>query len=62
MEHADIFTSNNKGKVVVKQNSIPNSNFKLVFKSMVSDQQNLNWMGINEFFNALKRLSFKTKW
>ena len=36
------------------------SNFKLLFKSILSIQQNLNQVGIDEFLRALRSLGVKT--
>ena len=58
-EHADILTRNEKGEAVVYEYSIPNSNFKSLFKSMVSNQQNLNQVGFDEFLRALRSLGVK---
>ena len=58
-EHADIFTRNENGKSVIYKNVVPGSNFKSLFKSIVSNQQNLNQVGIDEFFRALLCLGVK---
>ena len=58
-EHADILTRNENGEAVINENAIPGSNFKSVFKSIVSDQQNLNQVGIDEFLRALRSLGVK---
>ena len=58
-EHADILTRNENGEAVVSGNAIPGSNFKSLFKSMVSNQQNLNQVGIDEFLLALQSLGVK---
>ena len=42
MEIADIFTHNYNGTAVVYRDLMLGSNFKLLFKSMLSNQQNLN--------------------
>ena len=52
-EHADTLTRNENGEAVIYGNAIPGSYFKSLFKSMVSNQQNLNQVGIDEFFRAL---------
>ena len=36
-QHADIFTKNGNGEAVIYENAIPGSNFKSLFKSMVSN-------------------------
>ena len=41
-EHTDILTRNENGEAEVYGDAIPCSNFKSLFKSMVSNQQNLN--------------------
>ena len=51
-EHANIFTRNKNGEAVIYGDAIPSSNFKSLFKSMVSNQQNLNQVGIDEFLRA----------
>ena len=53
MKHADILTRNKTGEPVIYGNANINSNFKSLFKSMVSNQ-NLNQVGIDEFFRALQ--------
>ena len=53
-EHPNFLTRNENGEAVVYGAAIPNSNFKSLFKSMVSNQQNLNQVGIDEFFRALQ--------
>ena len=53
-EHPDIFTRNENGEAVVYGDTIPGSNFKSLFKSMVSYEQNLNQVG-DEGCRALKR-------
>ena len=58
-EHADILTRNENGEAVIYGYAIPCSNFKLLFKSMVSNQQNLNQVGIDEFLRALRSLGVK---
>ena len=58
-EHAVILTRNENGKSVIYGNAIPGSNFKSLFKSMVSNQQNLNLVGIDEFLRALRSLGVK---
>ena len=51
-EKPDMLSRNEKGKVVVYGDAIPGSNFKSLFKSMVSNQQYLNQVGIDEFLRA----------
>ena len=58
-EHADILTRNENAKAVVYGNAIPGSNFKSLFKSMVSNQQNLKQVGIDEFLRELRSLGVK---
>ena len=58
-EHADILTRNENGEAVVYGDAIPGTNFKSIFKSIVSNLQNLNQMGINEFLCALRSLGVK---
>ena len=53
------FTRNEYGKAVIYGNAIPVSNFKSLFKSMVSNQQNLNLVGIDTFVCALRSLGVK---
>ena len=59
MEQPNILTRNEKGEVVVYKDAIPGSNFKSLFKSMVSNQQNLNQVNIDEFLSALQSLGVK---
>ena len=58
-EHPNILTRNENGKAVVYRDAIPGSNFKSLFKSMVSNQQNLNQVGIDEFLRLLRSLGVK---
>ena len=58
-EHPNIFTRNENGEAVVYVDAIPGSNFKSLFKSMVSNQQNLNQVGSDEFLRALRSLGVK---
>ena len=58
-EHPNILTRNENGEAVVYGDAIPGSNFKSLFKSMVSNQQNLNQVGIDEFLRALQSLGVK---
>ena len=58
-EHPDIVTRNENGEAVVDGDAIPGSNFKSLFKSMVSNQQNLNQVGIDEFLRSLRSLLVK---
>ena len=58
-EHADILTRNENGETVIYGNAIPGSNFKSLFKSMVSNQLNLNQVGIYKFLRPLRSLGVK---
>ena len=58
-EQPDILTRNENGEAIVYGDAIPGSNFKSLFKSMVSNQQNLNQVGIDEFLRALRSLGVK---
>ena len=58
-ELSDILTRNENKKAVIYGNAIPGSNFKSLFKSMVSNQQNFNQIGIDEFICALRSLGVK---
>ena len=58
-EHANILNRIENGEAVIYGDAIPGSNFKSLFKSMVSNQQNLNQVGIDEFLRALRSLGFK---
>ena len=58
-EHPNILTRNENGEAVVYGDAIPGSNFKSLFKSMVSNQQNLNQVSIDEFLRALRSLGVK---
>ena len=58
-EHADILTRNENGEAVIYGNAIPGSNFKSLYKSMVSNQQSLNQVGNDEFLRALRSLGVK---
>ena len=58
-EHADILTRNKSGQAVVYGDAIPNSNFKSLFKLIVSNKQNVNQVGIDKFLPALRSLNFK---
>ena len=60
-EHLDILTRNKKGKAVVYGDAIPGSNVKSLFKSMVSNQQTLNQVGIDKFLRALRSLGVKKR-
>ena len=57
--HSNIFTRNKYKEAVVYGDAIPGSNFKSLFKSMVSNQQNLNQVGIDEFLRAIRSLGVK---
>ena len=52
-------TRNENGEAVVYGDAIPGSKFKSRFKSMVSNQQNLNKVGIDKFLRALRSLGVK---
>ena len=52
-------TRNTNKEAVVYGDAIPGSNFKSLFKSMVSNQQNLNQVGIDEFLWPLQSLGVK---
>ena len=58
-EHPNILTRNENGEAVVYGDAIPDSNFKSLFKPMVSNQQNLNQVGIDDFLGALRSLGVK---
>ena len=58
-ENLDILTRNKTKEAVIYGNAIPASNFKSLLKSMVSNQQNLNQVGIDEFLRALRSLGVK---
>ena len=58
-KHQDILTRNENGEAVVYGVTIPGSNFKSPFKSLVSNQQNLNQVGIDEFLRALQSINVK---
>ena len=53
IEQPDILTRNENGEAVVYGDSIFGSNFKVLFKSMVSNQQDLHQVGIDNFHRAL---------
>ena len=55
-EHADILTRNQNGEAVVYGNAILGSNRKSLFESIVSNKQNLNQVGIDEFLCASRSL------
>ena len=59
MEHQDILARNENAEAVVYGDTIPGSNFKLLFKSIIRNQQNLNQVSINKFFRALRSLGVK---
>ena len=50
-----MLTKNKYEKAVVYENFISSSNFKSRFKSIVSDQQTFNQVGIDKFFRALQK-------
>ena len=58
-EHPNILTRNENGEAVVYEDAIPVSNFKSLFKSMVSNQKNLYQVGSDEFLRALQSLGVK---
>ena len=58
-EHPNILTRNENGKAVVNGDAIHSSNIKSLFKSIISNQQNLNQMGIDEFLRSLRSLGVK---
>ena len=58
-DQPDILNRNENGEAGVYVNAIPGSNFKSLFKSMVSNHQNLNQVGIDEFPLALRSLGVK---
>ena len=58
-EQPDILTRNENREAVVYGDAISGSNFKSLFKSIVSNQQNLNQVGIDEFLRALRSLGVK---
>ena len=58
-EQPDILTRNEKGEAVVYGDAIPSSSFKSFFKSMVSNQQDLHHVGIDDFLRALRSLGVK---
>ena len=47
-------TRHENGEAVVYGDAIPGSNFKSLFKLMVSNQQDLHQVGIDDFFRALR--------
>ena len=50
---------NKNGKAVVYEDAIPGSNFKSLFKSIVSNQQDLHQVSIDDFLRALRSLGVK---
>ena len=54
-----MITRNENCKAVVYGNAISGGNFKSLFKSMVSNQQNLNQVGIDECLLAFRNLGVK---
>ena len=52
-------TRNENGEAVIYGEAIPSSNFKSLFKSIRSSQQNLNQVGIDEFLRELRSLGVK---
>ena len=59
IEHAYILTKHKNGKALANGDAIPSSNFKSIFKSMVSNQPNFNKVGIEKFLRALRSLGIK---
>lgn len=55
----DILTKNKNRQAVFNGNAIPCSKFNKLFKSMVSNQKNLNQVGIDEFLCALRSHNVK---
>ena len=51
-EHADILTRKKNKEAVIYGNAISGSNFKSLFKLMVSNQPNVNLVGIEKFVQA----------
>ena len=47
IESPNILTRNENGEAVIYCNAIPGSNIKSLFKSMVSNQQDLHQIGID---------------
>ena len=58
-DNPDILTRNENGEAVIYGDAIAGSNFKSLFKSMFSNQQNLNQVGIDEFLYAVRSLGVK---
>ena len=52
-------TRNENWEAVVYGDALPGSNFKSLFKSMVSNQQDLHQVGIDDFLRALQSLGVK---
>ena len=53
-KNSDILTKNKNVKAVIYGDAIPGSNFESLFNSMVSNQQNWNFVGVDEFSAHLK--------
>ena len=58
-EQPDILTRNKNGEAVVYGDANPGSNFKSLFKSMVSNQQDLHQVKIDDFLRLLQSLVLK---
>ena len=58
-EQPDILIRNENEEAVVFGDAIPGSNFKSLFKSMVSNEQDLHQVGIDDFLRALRSLGLK---
>ena len=58
-QQPDILTRNENGEAVVYGDAIPGSNLKSLFKSMVSNQQNMNLVGIDKILRALQSSDVK---
>ena len=55
-ELPDILIWNENGEAVVYGDAIPGSNFKSLYKSMVSNQPDLHQVGIDDFCRAQQSL------
>ena len=58
-ENPEILTRNENGEAVVYGESVPGSNFKSLFKSMMSNHKDLHQVGIDDFLRALWSLGIK---
>ena len=58
-EQPDILTWNENGEAVVYGDAVPVSNFKSLFKLMVSNKQDLHQVGIDDFLRALQSWGVK---